>query len=132
MVNMKGRKEAREFAMQAVFQMEAQKDFQEPDLQQYLQRDHLKEQEEYIKELLTVISANIAQIDSMLNQHSTGWPVSRMAKTDLAIARVAVGEMMYMKDVPRAVAINEAVDLAKKYGTDQSSKFINAILGKIE
>lgn len=54
-----------------------------------------------------------------------------MPKTDLAIARVATAEILYMDDIPDSVAINEAVDLAKKYGGQGSSKFINGILGHI-
>ena len=55
-----------------------------------------------------------------------------MTKPDLAVIRVAVGEMLYADDVPDAVAINEAVNLAKAYGTDQSPKFVNAVLAKIK
>jgi N utilization substance protein B len=55
-----------------------------------------------------------------------------MARTDLAIIRVAAAEMLYIEDVPKAVAINEAVELSKKYGTEESGRFINAILGKID
>ena len=54
-----------------------------------------------------------------------------MAKADLAIVRLAVGEILFMDEVPNAVAINEAVNMAKRYGTEQSPKFINAVLGKI-
>ena len=55
-----------------------------------------------------------------------------MSKPDLAIIRVAVGEILFADDVPKAVAINEAVNLSKNYGTEQSPKFVNAVLGKIE
>ena len=68
----------------------------------------------------------------MIDSASEGWNASRMAKPDLAIIRVAVGEMLSSDDVPRAVAINEAVNLAKDYGTDRSPKFVNAVLAKIE
>ena len=68
----------------------------------------------------------------MIDDASEGWPASRMAKPDLAVIRVAVGEMLYADDVPDAVAINEAVNLAKAYGTDQSPKFVNAVLAKIK
>lgn len=67
----------------------------------------------------------------MLDAQSRGWVCCRMAKTDLAVLRLAVGEMLYMDNVPNGVAINEAVNLAKKYGEAQSPKFINAVLSKI-
>ena len=124
------RKEAREFVMQSVFQMEAQKDFASPDIAKYHSREDLGDQKGYAQKLLTSIAENINAIDEIIDTHSKGWPHSRMTKMDLAIIRVAVGEMKYM-DMAVAVAINEAVNLAKKYGTDQSPGFVNAVLGKI-
>ena len=125
------RKEAREFAMQAIFQMEVQSDFTSPDIEKYLTREELGEQKSYVKQLLTLISSNIETIDQVINHNSQGWPTTRMAKADLAIVRLAVGEILFMDEVPNAVAINEAVNMAKRYGTEQSPKFINAVLGKI-
>ena len=125
------RKEAREFAMQSIFQMEVQSDFTSPDIENYLTREELGEQKSYVKQLLTLISSNIETIDQVINHNSQGWPTTRMAKADLAIVRLAVGEILFMDEVPNAVAINEAVNMAKRYGTEQSPKFINAVLGKI-
>lgn len=124
------RKEAREFAMKCVFQMEAQKEFTQ-DVADKFSKDETGSQKPYLEKLLKDICENIAHIDSLLNAHSDGWPVSRMAKTDLAILRVAVCEILY-SDIPKAVSINEAVELAKTYGTEQSSKFVNAVLKNIE
>ena len=126
------RKEAREFVMQCVFQMEAQHDFEAPDLEKYLSREDLGENREYAEKLLKNISENIERINTNIDNCSVGWPHWRMAKMDLAIIRVAAAEMFYCQDVPKAVSINEAVNLAKLYGTDQSPKFVNAVLGKIE
>ena len=125
------RKEAREFAMQSIFQMEVQSDFTSPDIEKYLTREELGEQKSYVKQLLTLISSNIETIDQVINHNSQGWPTTRMAKADLAIVSLAVGEIIFMDEVPNAVAINEAVNMAKRYGTEQSPKFINAVLGKI-
>jgi N utilization substance protein B len=58
------------------------------------------------------------------------WKIERIAKVDLAILRLSIGEIMYM-DIPVSVSINEAVELAKKFGTDDSAKFINGVLGKV-
>ena len=60
-----------------------------------------------------------------------GWKTSRMGKVDLTIIRLAVYELKYEEDIPTGVAINEAVELAKKYGTDTSSSFVNGVLAKL-
>ncbi len=70
-------------------------------------------------------------IDGLLNEISRGWKTSRMGRVDLAILRLAVYEMRYDDAVPVSVAINEAVEMAKKYGGNDSASFINGILGKI-
>ena len=88
-------------------------------------------QEDYLKSVVESFCNNREEIDQLLNKNSKGWPVDRMAKTDLAISRLAVTEILFCHDIPKAVAINEAVELAKVYGTEQSSKFINAILKNI-
>ena len=126
------RKEAREFAMQTLFQIDVHKDFENPDIEKYMGGKKLGNQKEYVTNLLTQICANIVAVDEKINACSENWPTSRMAKTDLAITRIAVGEILFREDVPKAVAINEAVNLAKDYGTDTSAGFINAILGKVE
>ncbi|MCI8609136.1 MAG: transcription antitermination factor NusB [Firmicutes bacterium] len=124
------RKEAREFTMQTLFQMEVQKAFENLDIDRFLNREQLAGQNVYVETLLKGIAENLQQVDGILNENSQGWPTSRMAKVDLAILRLAIGEMLYMEEVPTAVSINEAVNMAKKYGAAQSAKFINAVLGK--
>ena len=126
------RKEAREYVMQAVFQMEAQNDFENPDMEQYLSRKSLGGQKMYVETLLKTVASNIEKIDETINANSEGWPTVRMAKVDLAIVRVAAAEILFMEEVPAAVAINEAVNMAKVFGTDQSAKFINGILAKVK
>ena len=71
------------------------------------------------------------EIDDMIRRYSINWKLERMARTDLAIMREAACEIRYIDDVPAAVTINEAVELAKIYGTEKSTSFINAVLGKI-
>ena len=126
------RKQAREFVMQTLFQIEVHKDFDNPDFDLYMAECGAGNQKEYITSLLSSICGNIEKIDGMIDAASEGWPSSRMSKPDLAIIRVAVGEILFADDVPKAVAINEAVNLSKDYGTEQSPKFVNAVLGKIE
>ena len=126
------RKQAREIAMQTMFQIEVQKDFENPDIDSYMAECAAGNQKDYISNLISQICSNIEKIDSMIDAASDGWPASRMAKPDLAIIRIAIGEMLFADDVPDAVSINEAVNLAKDYGTEQSPKFVNAVLAKIK
>ena len=124
------RKEAREYAVLKAFEIDANHDW-ESDISSYIGEEDLGNQLSYVKEVLSKVSGERDRIDSLINQVSDGWTTGRMAKTDLAIIRVACAEILYVDDVPKAVAINEAVELAKKYGTDDSHRFINAILGKV-
>ena len=71
------------------------------------------------------------EIDRLLNDISKGWKTSRMNKVDLTILRLAVYEMKWDDNVPEGVAINEAVELAKKFGGSSSSSFVNGVLGKV-
>jgi N utilization substance protein B len=71
------------------------------------------------------------QIDELLSEHSQGWTLDRMPPVDLAVLRVGVYEMLWSADVPDAVAIDEAVGLAKELSTDDSPRFVNGVLGRI-
>lgn len=126
------RKEAREFAMQTVFQMEAQKELEADKLKRYLNGKAFGAQTAYVNAVLSRLLENIEYVNAAINKASDGWSTDRMAKPDLAVIRIAVSEMMYMDDIPNSVAINEAVSLSKLYGTEQSPRFVNAVLGKIQ
>ncbi len=127
------RGEARELVMKLIFQMEAQNDYS-PYIRDKFYKEYAEgeSQKKYMNGLLNSIIENRDVIDSTIDKYSTNWEISRMAKVDLAITRLAVAEIMILEDVPDSVAINEAVNIAKKYSTEESSKFINGILGKIE
>lgn len=93
--------------------------------------DGLKENEfSYIKEKTNDVLLHLAEIDEKINEKSTGWKTSRMAKVDLSIIRLAVYEILFDEDVPEKVAINEAVELAKRFGADDSAAFVNGVLAK--
>ena len=93
-------------------------------------RERLNKDMAYITSKYTDIMAHIEEIDLAINQVTTGWKTSRMAKVDLSIIRLAVYEIRYEEDIPVKVSINEAVELAKKYGSDDSAAFVNGILAK--
>ena len=85
----------------------------------------------YIFDKVEKISEKIEEIDAKINEVSEGWKTGRMGKVDLTLIRLAVYEMLYEEDVPAKVAINEAVELAKQYGTDNSPSFVNGVLAKL-
>ena len=76
------------------------------------------------------IAEKITQIDEMINEKTEGWKTARMGKVDLTILRLAVYDIVFDDTIPMQVAINEAVELAKKFGRDESAKFINGVLAK--
>lgn len=85
----------------------------------------------YIFEKVEKISEKLEEIDAKINEVSESWKTGRMGKVDLTLIRLAVYEMLYEEDVPAKVAINEAVELAKQYGTDNSPSFVNGVLAKL-
>lgn len=93
----------------------------------------LKEEEYiYIKDKTLAIAELIPQLDERIDSVSEGWPTSRLGKTELSIMRLAVYEMLYDDDIPVNVAIDEAVELAKKYGSaDNTAAFVNGVLAKL-
>ena len=88
------------------------------------------ENESYISEKTKKIIGKIKDIDDAINKEAKGWTTDRMGKVDLTILRLAVYEIRYDDDVPTSVAINEAVELAKKFGRDESAGFVNGVLAK--
>jgi N utilization substance protein B len=93
--------------------------------------EQLKEDDfAYISNKTNAILEQLSGIDELINEKSTGWKTSRMAKVDLTLIRLAVYEIKFDEDIPDKVAINEAVELAKTYGTDDSASFVNGILAK--
>ena len=85
----------------------------------------------YIREKCMDVAAHIEEIDDAVNEVSEGWKTTRMGKVELTLIRLAVYEMRFEDGIPVRVAINEAVELAKKYGSEDSPSFINGILGKL-
>ncbi len=85
----------------------------------------------YVIETSTGIKKNLSQIDQEILKYAPDWPIDQIAGVDKAILRVAVYELLYNLEIPPKVAINEAVELAKKYGGETSSKFVNGVLGSV-
>lgn len=90
-----------------------------------------KKEEEYIRNLVSGVCEKKQELDSYIEKYAVGWKVSRISKIALAILEVAIYEILYVSDVPAGVAINEAVELTKKYEEDSVSSFVNGILGSV-
>lgn len=129
-----GRSELREHIFRILFRIEFQpKEEMEEQLALYLEElESAKDTEkEYIRTKYAAIAEKVEMIDEKINASATGWKTSRMGKVDLTILRLAVYEIEWDEEVPQGVAINEAVELAKRYGGEESPSFINGVLGKI-
>jgi N utilization substance protein B len=86
----------------------------------------------YVSQMLEGVLAHTEQIDEFVSRYSKDWMIDRIARVDLSILRVAIYEMLYRtEDVPTGAAINEAVELAKRYGGERSYAFVNGILGSV-
>ena len=85
---------------------------------------------EEVKDKYEKIASKLYDIDAMINEETLGWDTGRMAKVDLTIIRLAIYEIKFDETVPTGVAINEAVELAKKFGQDGSAAFVNGVLAK--
>lgn len=130
------RRKLREYIFKMLFRTE----FYEPEelseqmslfVEDFMAGEEMEADAAYIQHKYEDIVSHLAKIDQDVNAAVTGWKTSRMGKVDLALIRLAVYEMQYDADIPTGVAINEAVELAKKYGTDDSASFVNGILAKL-
>ena len=87
-------------------------------------------EQQQVQDKFDRVLAHLSEIDALINEKSTGWNVSRLGKVELAILRLAIYEIVYDDTIPASVAINEAVELAKKYAAEESPAFINGVLAK--
>ena len=124
------RRELREQIFKLLFRVEFNKMEDMPEQEQLFFEDEEAAKDEDAAYKYHKISEKLSEIDSRLNEKAKGWDTGRMSKVDLTILRLAVYEICYDEDVPTGVAINEAVELAKKFGQDASFGFVNGVLAK--
>lgn len=118
--------------MEILYRLELVGDEPETTIQEILvRRNPSEEAETYMRRLITTIENNRAEIDDTLRRHLRRWRLERLTYLDRAILRVGCAEILYFSDVPPKVAINEAVEIAKKFGDDQAGKFVNGVLDSI-
>lgn len=128
------RRELREHIFELLFRIEFNdpKDMPEQMRLFFTDMEELREADQtYIEEKYARIVERLPELDRQIEETAKSWKISRMGKVDLTILRLAVYEMEFDEDVPVGVAINEAVELSKKFGGDDSPAFVNGILGKI-
>ncbi|MDD6265957.1 MAG: transcription antitermination factor NusB [Clostridia bacterium] len=117
---------------EAVFKMIFSQDYLEGEALKDVYERLLQEQEieetEYIRSAFFGVIENKSELDSMVERFAKGWKLPRLSKVSLCIMRLSIYEMKSMSDVPFAVSINEAVEMAKKYDDDKAPKFVNGIL----
>ena len=129
-----GRRELREQIFLLLFRVEFNELSDMPEQMLLFLADDETERKQadadYITKKYDKIMEKLSAIDEQLEQKAENWNVARMGKVELTILRLALYEIMYDEDVPAGVAINEAVELAKKFGQDSSGSFVNAVLAK--
>ena len=129
-----GRSELREHIFRILFRIEFQpKEEMEEQLALYLEElESAKDTEkEYVRTKYAAIAEKVEMIDEKINASVTGWKTSRMGKVDLTILRLAVYEITNDANIPTGVAINEAVELAKIYCSEEAPRFVNGVLAKL-
>jgi transcription antitermination protein NusB len=126
------RRQAREFSLQILYQLEIAD--QEPKL---VYEHFWKSQKvsdgvrEFATEIVDGTYRNLKEIDQLIEKHAANWKLSRMNSVDRNILRLSVYELLYCHDIPTTVTINEAIEVAKKFGTEESSAFVNGILDNL-
>ena len=128
------RRELREQIFKLIFRAEFYDKEELPEQEKLFFEDYelnmKPEDETYISEKSNKILEKLDEIDGMINQEAKGWTTERMGKIELTILRLAIYEIKLDEDVPAGVAINEAVEIAKKFGQEESAGFVNGVLAK--
>ena len=126
---MSDRRDARILALQALCQMEVLEDSFREQLDDFLADEEASQRtQDYARELVNDTWSNLLEIDTGIQEVADNWNVKRMAAVDRNILRMALCEILHRADVPPAVSVNEAVEIAKAFGTQESPAFINGIL----
>lgn len=126
------RRKGRELALQALYEMEMREAEPKSVLNLLNQRGELPaEMSDFVSQLVEGTYRNRREIDEIIEKHAAHWKLSRMATVDRNILRLSVYELLYLHEIPTSVALNEAIEIAKKFGTENSGSFINGILDHV-
>ena len=126
------RREAREAVFELLFETEFKCDEAAEEIFALSTDNREIESNDYIRGVYFGVCEKMDEIDATIERHSNGWKVSRLTRVSRAVIRLCVYEMAYVKDVPCAVAINEAIELSKKYDDDKARGFVNGVLNGIK
>lgn len=126
------RKTARESIVKFIFQLTINDEYENYDLEKYYSNYEVKEMDkEFIEESVKSIIENMDIIDQNIISNLKGWEFNRLYNIDKAILRIATNEILFDDGIPSEVSINEAVELAKEYSSEDAYKFVNGVLGAI-
>ncbi len=127
------RRKSREFALQVLYQLNSTKEDANRALAQF--QEHFSPQgeaDEFLRRLVLGVLEHCRELDRLIEQYLENWRLDRVNVIDRNILRMALFELLYCEDIPPKVTINEAIDLGKRYGSDESGSFINGILDRIQ
>lgn len=122
------RRTAREKAMQILFQLDINDSSTAEAIEDFLGTD---KGDQFLTTLVEGVTEHTVAIDDIIKKHLENWTIDRIASVEKTILRISIYEINYLDDIPISVSINEAVELAKKYGDEMSGKFVNGVLSKI-
>jgi N utilization substance protein B len=124
------RRKAREYALQLLFQLDIRKEKPSATVLKHFWTEYDADQEvrAFAEEIVKGTFRHVTKINNVIHQCAKNWSLDRMAVVDRNVLRMAVYEILYRIDIPSSVTINEAIEIAKKYGTDDSGAFVNGIL----
>lgn len=129
---MGARRRAREIAVQVLYQMEANPLDSQEALELFWRTASASGQvKEFAARIVEGVQQHRKEIDTLIKKHSEHWRLERIDRVDKGILRMGAFELLFCDDIPRKVALNEAIDIGKKFGTEESGAFINGILDKI-
>lgn len=126
------RKKAREYTFVILFQYKFQPEEVSEIIADFFENYDAKKQEDYIKGTVEGVVEHINEIDEKIIEYAKGWTIDRINSVSLAALRLGTYELMFSKGVPAPVAVNEAVNIVRKYGGEETLGFVNGILGSIQ
>ena len=127
------RRYSREHGMKLLFGLDFSDESTEELIENYIENNQIDMEKidmEYLKDIINGVTENKKDIDKAIEKKLSNWKIERISKVDLAILRLCVYEILYKKDIPDKVSVNEAINLSKKYSGAKSPSFINGVLGK--
>lgn len=126
-----GRRKAREETLRILYPLEVGRKDIDEILKEVREISRNEEQWPFVNDLASTVCSRLSEIDGVISPLAKEWPIPRMSAVDRTLLRIAVAEMLYFADIPYEVTINEAIELAKKYGDTNSPSFINGILANV-